>query len=376
MIENVYIKLLSISHATIALSIPYFRRFLRFLALPYCYFRLVNWDECKASKLQVLKDLFYIFFALKYFPDNYSLCRLWEKDRSEWIYYYGSIYGPYQRGRLRKKVQRKEYEIIFQDKNICYKLCQASDLPLPRQYGIIEPFGDYKKFIKSIFDKNKIAQLMVKPISGKGGKGIVLAYIENRRIFIQSGPEKIPIDDFVFTETSVAQEFVIQHPSLSEISPSVNTIRIVTLLTIDSQVLIIGALMRFGIDKAYIDNTSSGGVAAGINLDSGTLKDVAYDNKSRIYSAHPTSKFIFKGYCIPYWEEVHLLAQKIQKEFSFYKLLGSDIAITAKGPVVIEINGAHDNVGLEQKCGPILSDRIVRYEFKRHNLLINKISEI
>lgn len=376
MIENVYIKLLSVSHAAIVISIPYFRRFLRFLALPYCYFRLVNWAECKASKLQVLKDLFYIFFALKYFPDNYSLCRLWEKDRSEWIYYYGSIYDPYQRSRLRKKVQKKEYEIIFQDKNICYKLCQASNLPLPRQYGVIEPFGDYKKFIKLIFDKNEITQLMIKPVAGKGGKGILLASIEERRIFIRSGLERIPIDDFVLTETAVAQDFVVQHPSLSAISPSVNTIRIVTLLTIESQVLIIGALIRFGVDNAYVDNTCSGGVAAGINLDSGTLKDVAYDNKSRIYSDHPTSKIVFKGYCIPYWEEVLLLAQKIQEEFSFYKLLGSDIAITAKGPVVIEINGAHDNVGLEQKCGPILLDPRVRYEFKQHNLLINKISEI
>ena len=63
---------------------PIIRRILRFIALPYCYFFLVNWKECTASRLQVLKDLLYIFFKLKYYPDNYSPCRFWEKDRKEW----------------------------------------------------------------------------------------------------------------------------------------------------------------------------------------------------------------------------------------------------------------------------------------------------
>jgi len=382
MLENIYIKLVSIGHSAIMLSIPYLRRLLRFLALPYCYFKLINWEECSVSRLQVIKDLLYIFFILKYYPDNYSLCRLWEKDRSEWAFYYGSIYDPYQRGRLRKQVQRKEYEIIFQNKDICYKLCQAANLPVPMQYGLVEPLGDYKKFIQSIFDNNNTKKIIIKPIAGKGGKGIFLAHkedhsdTEKQEIFIQNGSEKIPLDDFALAQTAVTQEFVIQPPSLSVISPSVNTVRLVTLYTIDNKVLIIGAMMRFGIDDAYIDNTSSGGVAVGINLKSGILMDTGYDTKSRKYSAHPTSNYIFKDHKIPYWDDVLSLVQKIQKEFSFYRLLGSDIAITAEGPVIIEINGAHDNVGLEQKCGPILLDPRVRYEFKRYNLLINKISTI
>ena len=88
--------------------VPYVRRFLRFLALPYCFSK-VNWKECTKTKTQVAFDFLYIFFRLKYFPDNYSPCRLWEKNRAEWAYYYGSNYDPYQRRQLRKVVQPAAY---------------------------------------------------------------------------------------------------------------------------------------------------------------------------------------------------------------------------------------------------------------------------
>lgn len=382
MLENIYIKLLSIVNSIIVLSIPYFRRVLRFLALPYCFFKLINWNECTVPRFQVIKDLLYIFFILKYFPDNYSLCRLWEKERSEWIFYYGSIYDPYQRGRLRKHVQKKEYEIVFKNKDICHKLCQASNLPVPKQYGLIEPLGDYKKTIREIFEENKLEKVIIKPVEGRGGKGILLAYLvddpgpENQQIMIQDGSERIMLKNFVLTQTATIQHFLNQDSSLSVIAPSVNTLRVVTLYTVDNQVLVVGALMRFGKDNAYVDNTSRGGVAVGVNLESGTLKCVGYDLMSRKYYTHPTSKFIFEDHKIPHWDDALLLARKTQNEFSFYKLLGIDIAITADGPVIVEINGAYDNVGFEQKCGPILSDSRVRHEFKRHNLLINRVSRI
>jgi len=138
-IEDIYIIIKNRILLSFKKLIPYMRRIERFIALPYCYLKLVNWSECGATRLQVVKDLLYIFFVLKYFPDNYSLCRLWEKDRKTWTQYYGSIYEPYQRSRLRKEVQKEEYRVIFEDKNICYQLCKVAGLPLPMQYSFIEP---------------------------------------------------------------------------------------------------------------------------------------------------------------------------------------------------------------------------------------------
>ncbi len=356
----------------LAESHPLIRRVLRFFVLPYYYFKLINWEECEATKTQVIKDLLYIFFVLKYFPYNYSLCRLWEKDRSEWRYYYGSIYEPHQRHNLRKVVQKREYEILFEDKYVCYQLCKAENLPLPDQFACVDPKEDYKRQIRFILNNKSANKIIIKPIIGKGGKNIAIAFKENGKTFVIENGGKIFLDEYILRSRSVIQNYICQHKSLSEISPSVNTIRMVVMLTQSNKVLTVGALMRFGVDDLFIDNTSIGGVAVGINIENGVLNEVAFDFNSKTYTKHPTSGFVFKNYRIPYWQEVIDLSEKIQKNFFYYKMLGLDIAITSDGPVLIEINSAHDNVGIEQACGPILADKNILFEFEKYELLINR----
>jgi hypothetical protein len=372
--ENLYLIIAKTSKDIFHALVPYCRRFLRFIALPYCYFKLVNWEECNASHYQVLKDLLYVFFKFKYFPDNYSLCRLWEKDRNQWRYYYGSIYDPYQRGRLRKEVQKKEYEILFEDKNVCYQLCKAANLPLPMQYACIDDSDECKSIITNILDSNPDVKIIIKPVGGIGGRNIILAYKKNNRIIIKKKKEELSLEQFVAPGLSVLQEYIQQHEKLSAISPSTNTIRIITLLTKEREVLLIGAYMRFGIDEAYVDNVSSGGISIGIDIDKGVLKENAYDKRGRLYAYHPTSNFIFYNFEIPYWPDVLALAKKIQDSFFYYKLLGIDIAITPAGPIIIEINAAPDMVAMEQRYGPILANEKIRKAFAEYNLLINKLS--
>ena len=359
-----------VNNITISL-IPYARRFVRFLALPYCYFKLIDWEECKASRFQVFKDILFIFFRLKYFPDNYSPCRLWEKKRSLWPYYYGSIYDPYQRGKLRIEVQKREYMIVFDDKYLCYQLCMAAGLPLPKEFGCIEPNENYNYRIRSILSNINSDKIIIKPILSDGGKNIAVAYKEGQNIFVNIMGKKQPLNNYIMQSRSVIQEYIQQHDTLIPISPATNTIRIVTLYTKDKNVLIIGALMRFGRNKALIDNISQGGIAVGIDLELGSLKKFAHDAKGKIYDKHPDSGFIFNMFPIPYWKDVVKLAKDIQLAFPYYKLLGDDIAITPSGPIIIEINSSHDNVGLERSFGPILLQKAVRDEFEKYNLLIN-----
>jgi len=355
-------------------SHPSVRRFIRFLALPYCYFKYVNWDECQASKLQVIKDFFYIFFKLKYFPDNYSLCRLWEKPKEEWVYYYGSIYDPYQRSKLRKEILPQKYRLIYDDKNICYQLCLANNIPLPKHYGVVSN-NNIKWRVMSIIEKEPTTKLIIKPIEGRGGRNIFLAYLTEGNICVQGKRNKVLLNQFVLPSKSVLQEYIKQHENLDKIAKSVNTIRIVTLLTKKDAVIFLGAFMRFGLGDAFVDNTSQGGITVGIDFEKGVLKDKAFDFKSKIYGSHPTSKVNFNGLQIPYWEDVLCLATKVQKRLSYNKLMGQDIAISPTGPILIEINAEYDNVGLEQVYGPILKDKKVREQFSKYDLLINKFQK-
>jgi hypothetical protein len=349
---------------------PFLRRFQRFLALPYAYFVLVNWQECKASLFQVFKDFLYIFFILNDFPDYYTQLRWWEVDRQEWKYYYGSFYNPYQRGRLRLEVQKKEYEILFSDKYICHQLCQSANLPEAEFLAYLEPRDNYKSRINDLV--NHYQQVIIKSTRGKGGKEISLAYLKEGRVVIDDRMHLCDLQDFKLCFTSIVQKYVVQHEELAKISRSVNTIRTETLLTTDGKVILLGAFMRFGRKSSFVDNLSSGGLSIGIDLKQGQLKEYALDGKGEKYYTHPDSGFTFKNYKIPYWQEVVELSKKIQLSFPYYKLLGPDIAITTQGPIIIEINATPDHAVLEMDYGPTLKDENVRREFNRYNLLINR----
>jgi len=355
-------------------SHPIIRRFLRFLALPYCYFKLVNWSECTSSRIQVFKDLLYIFFKLKYFPDNYGPCRLWEKDREEWTFYYGSSYNSYPRNKLRKKVQPFEYQLLFDDKSVCEQLCKGIDVIMPKSFGIIGSFDDFQGKIKIVFENSKLDKLIIKPILGHAGRGILLATKNQNIIKIISGNSENDLADFAIDDVYIIQEVVTQDKRISNISSSsINTIRVVTLYTKSNEVIVISSTMRFGVGKSYVDNWSAGGIAVGVVHETGRLKEVAYDKYGNQHLEHPVSKVIFENFQIPMWELVVQTAVKVQEACPFYKLLGMDIAVSKDGPVLIEVNANSDIVFQEQTSGPLLKDKRVLLGFAEYELLINKL---
>jgi len=351
---------------------PFLRRLIRFLALPYCLIN-INWNECNRNKILVIFDFLYIFFVLKYYPDNYSSCRLWEKKRSSWVYYYGSNYDPYQRKRLRKQVQPKEYEIVFKDKSLTNSICKANDIPTPRSLGRIpagENIGD--KINSLMHDKNDIFRVILKPLSGKGGNGVIYVEKTDNKLKALQGQNSVNLSTLTSDSDLLIQEFLSQDDSINRIAHSVNTVRIVTLLTQKGGVLLLGTYMRFGTGESKIDNLSQGGICVAVDVNSGQLARIGFDRNAVEFTEHPTSGISFFQYQVPQWEKVKALSVEVQKSFPFYKLLGMDIAITKTGPVIIEINSNYDNVDLEQACGPLLKNNTILKEFAEHKLLINR----
>ena len=377
MCHNMNINLESLSDKTKlkisqggANGIPYIRRFFRFLALPYCFSK-VNWNECKKSKIEVAFDFIYIFFSLKYYPDNYSPCRLWEKPKAEWSYYYGSNYDPYQRRQLRKRVQPNAYEIVFQDKVISEMLCKAKNIATPEILRIVKKGESLEVVAKELAEKN-IKNLIFKPRAGKGGGGITCTQFENHDVNAVQKGSIAPLGKIKAESDLIVQKFIVQHKDMSRISRSTNTIRAVTIKKKNGVILLVGTYARFGVGDSKIDNLSQGGICVSVDIGSGKLAKNGFDRMSQIFHGHPTSGITFDGYQIPQWEEVIALAKKVQDAFDFYPLLGMDIAISENGPIVIEVNSGYDNVDLEQARGPILKDPCVYKAFEEYDLLINR----
>lgn len=145
----------------------------------------------------------------------------------------------------------------------------------------------------------------------------------------------------------VVEEYVVQHPDMSALYPtSVNTIRVVTISSNSAPVSPDGNYLEIpyttvrigGGISSIVDNFHSGGMAAGIDMETGIINTNAVNEKSDVFTSHPVTGTVFKGFKIPYYNEVLDFVTNACKEFNVEGAIGWDIAIAKDGPVLIEIN--------------------------------------
>jgi len=350
-------------------------RLLRFFALPIALVCLVEWKECPRNVFLVFWDHLYIFFLLKYFPDNYSSCRLWEVERKDWIYYFGSGYDPASLRRRKRHVFRGECEVLFEDKEVCYHLCRSFDLPLPTQYCAISPDDDFSSVMTELFEKRGARRVVVKQVGEAGGKGTCLVERDGTSLVVRqiSDPlKKNSLQGFSLPTRAVVQEWVRQHPVVSGVSDqALNTVRMVTLFTPEKEVIVVGAYIRIGVGSSFLDSGS--GVGVKVDITSGQLDDRATDGRGRRIDFKPAGYEKLSDVTLPNWDEAIQLAHRVQKHFApFNRFLGMDIGFSESGPVLIEINDVFDCGRFEGVTGPILKNKAVLDCCRKYQLLTHR----
>ncbi len=157
------------------------------------------------------------------------------------------------------------------------------------------------------------------------------------------------------------QRGIKQHALLSTINPaSVNTIRIMTLLT-QSETVVLSSILRMGVGDAKVDNSSSGGITIGINKD-GTLKKFACVEKKKFIDKHPTSEVVFEDYPIPSFNKAMDLVKKASLMVPHFRLVAWDVAILQDGtPTLIEANLYDGQLDSHQiHNGPLFGEETVK----------------
>lgn len=179
---------------------------------------------------------------------------------------------------------------------------------------------------------NAHGDIIAKPLEGSSGQGVA-RYIEKD----WKGKEEEFLKLLRATQIGIIEQRVIQHPKMSEMCPtSVNTIRIATLLG-DKKQGIVYAFLRIGNGKV-MDNVDCGGMAARVDLDSGTLLTVGADKQGNTYEKHPITGTSIIGFQIPYFEEAKAMCMKAAQKVPQMRFVAWDVAITADGPCFIEGN--------------------------------------
>lgn len=197
------------------------------------------------------------------------------------------------------------------------------------------------------FLSSKKSSFILKPAESRGGgQGVHLVTISNKQINVDN--KQLEADEFreflTQLDNYIAVDFIEPNKYAKEMyARTSNTMRITTVRDGD-KILIVDGFHRIGTSKSFpVDNYSSGGIYAAINLDTGELTygKTIFDNTHIIY--HPDSNFKIEGFKIPNWHEISETIKGWHSKLIQYDFLAWDIEINEEGkPFVIEINRGSD----------------------------------
>lgn len=179
---------------------------------------------------------------------------------------------------------------------------------------------------------NQNSDIIIKPLEGSSGVGII-----HQTHTEWAGKEDAFIEELKLRIPLILEERVIQHPRLMELCPtSVNTIRIATLLGEKKQGIVY-AFLRIGNGKV-MDNVDCGGMAARVDLSSGTLLTVGADKQGNTFTQHPITGTPILGFQVPFFQEAKAMCLEASKRIPQMRFIAWDVAITSQGPCFIEGN--------------------------------------
>ncbi|KPH76067.1 sugar-transfer associated ATP-grasp domain-containing protein [Oceanobacillus caeni] len=221
------------------------------------------------------------------------------------------------------EVNNKDKTDIFIDKN---KFAQLFSKYLGRKTFSLDLDGknteDAKKWLRNM------DVIFAKPTKGAEGKGVTRLSVTDIENTIQYCLEN---------KLGTLEEPIVQHPDMNILYPdAINTVRLITFIE-NNKVKLLGATLRIG-NGGYIDNAGSGGIFASIDINEGKLDSVAFNKSGKKHEKHPITNQMIKGFQIPLWPQVTELCKKAALEIPDVKSVGWDVALTEKGPILIEGN--------------------------------------
>ena len=263
----------------------------------------------------------YIIYLLgfKITITNYGL------SRKEWIYFIEKINGS-------QRANKGDTLYFLRDKTI---LLNRLGEALKRDFVDLEQasYEEFEKFIR------KHKKFIAKIKTGNSGKGMRIIDLKNNSY----EPQNL-YNNLKNSHLYLLEEYIEQCEILNKIYPKVvSTVRIYTLNINNSVELISYPLMRIPTSRFGLQNKDL--ITMKIDEETGKCLSPAirlFFKIKRIEKEpiHPYSKYPLKDFTVPYFEEVKQLAKTAARAIPEIAFAGWDIAITDKGPVIVEGNGA------------------------------------
>ena len=191
-----------------------------------------------------------------------------------------------QRDSYLTRMRNKRLNTLLHDENYTYIFDKKQEFDkrfadyIGRDFRAVAEL-DFQGFAEFMSDKDVV---FAKPTTGESGKGI----------------ERLPKDRFESLEQmfayitdpahrfGVIEQQLTQHPDLTAVYPhSINSYRIVTLLTDDGNVHCVYAVAKFGNAGKFVDNMENDGLCCPIDQTTGKIVGCAHTSALINYDAHP-----------------------------------------------------------------------------------------
>lgn len=283
--------------------------------------------ETGKSKISIWKDIIYSSIKynisiLEYF--NFQFYKINEEEKrtfagTGFMYEYQLLMNP------------KKYRIVLEDKLAFLKEYEAF---VRHSFIALKDIELDDQAAQNILE-NRSGKLVLKDSKGQCGIGIQVIDVKGLNSASLAKALRDTNNDFV-------EEFVIQHNSLMQLSPSgLNTIRIITQLNNNNGVDILGCRLRITINSS-VDNLAAGNIAATIDEVTGKLTGpgVYSDITKKDEYYHPVTGIEIIGFQVPFWKETIQMVKQAALVNTHNRSIGWDVAITRQGPELIE--GNHD----------------------------------
>jgi hypothetical protein len=214
---------------------------------------------------------------------------------------------------------------------------------------------DQRKFDQSL-EEIVGQRVVVKPDVDSGrGRGVQILKVTKRSGHIHLQRDEQTAYSYsdiskLYKNAFLVEEVVQQHEWYKSLHPhSVNTFRIWIISDQRQEKYVLGYL-RMGRGRKAIDNQSAGGLVSILDADLKLGKITDGGPERRIFTSHPDTHMAIEGNSPPMIADVITFAKKALAAFPGLAFAGLDVAVTAEGPTLIEINPMPDRMGAA-RCG-------------------------
>jgi hypothetical protein len=191
--------------------------------------------------------------------------------------------------------------------------------------------------------------LFVKPIRGKGGRGCE-RWLYAEGVYIGPGGRQLDPAALQRHVKGLAtrrgryliQECLRNHPGLAQFGGSLTSLRITTCKTESGGFEVTNAVLKMSLAAgSSVDNFHQGGAVCKVDVASGEVGpawDSWINRPCVVHDVHPATAARIAGMILPCWPETVAMLEKAAALFPDRIMVGFDVAITDRGPVIIEGN--------------------------------------